>query len=157
MTSPSPARRRLAGAALLLPLFAPLAARAAQDPVIEVWKTPACGCCGAWLDHLRASGLRVEARDVADTAPIRQRAGLAPQFASCHTGLAAGYAIEGHVPAEDIRRLLQVRPRAVGLAVPGMPVGTPGMDDPVYGGLRDPYDVLLVQADGSASVWRAVR
>ncbi len=99
----------------------------------------------------------MNARDVADTAPIRKRAGLAPQYASCHTGLVAGYAIEGHVPAEDIRRLLALRPRAVGLAVPGMPVGSPGMDDPVYGGRRDPYDVLLVLADGGASVWRAVR
>lgn len=145
-------RRLLLAAAL----FAPLLSRAQGATAIEVWKTPGCGCCGGWLDHLRESGFQVTAHDVADTAPIRRRAGVAPQFASCHTGLVGGYAIEGHVAAQDIRRLLSEKPQAAGLAVPGMPVGTPGMDEPVYGGRRDPHEVLLIQANGQSSVWRTV-
>lgn len=148
-------RRRLFAAALLLPLTAPL--RAQTAPVLEVWKTPSCGCCTVWAERMQAAGFSLRLHEVADTAPIRARAGLASRYASCHTGMIAGYAIEGHVPAQDIQRLLQARPQAVGLAVPGMPIGSPGMDDPVYGGQQDPYDVLLVQADGQATVWRAVR
>ncbi|RIQ19791.1 DUF411 domain-containing protein [Bordetella avium] len=150
-------RRRLLGAALLLPLTAPVAVRAASAPVIDIWKTPTCGCCGDWVDHLRGAGFRVQVHEVSDTDPVRKRAGIAPQYASCHTGLVGGYAIEGHVPAQDIQRLLSERPEAAGLAVPAMPVGSPGMDGPAYGGRRDPYDVLLVQTNGQSRVWRAIR
>ncbi|MDQ8031019.1 MAG: DUF411 domain-containing protein [Bordetella sp.] len=162
---PSPLRRQFLRGAGSLALLAPLAALAparalAQQAVnrrVEVWKTPSCGCCGDWVAHLEEAGFRVTVRDVADTGPVRARLGVAPRYGSCHTGLVGGYALEGHVPAQDILALLAQSPAGAGLAVPGMPVGSPGMDGEVYGGRRDDYDVLLVQRDGSARVWRAVR
>lgn len=125
-------------------------------PLVEVWKSPSCGCCKDWIAHMRASGFRVEVHDSGNTA-ARVRLGVDGKYGSCHTAVVAGYAIEGHVPAGDIRRLLKERPVAVGLAVPGMPVGTPGMDGPEYKGRKDPYDVLLLQANGTASVYRRYR
>lgn len=148
-------RRLLAAAAALAAL--PLHARAANAaPVVEVWKSPTCGCCKDWIAHLEANGFEVRTQDSGNTA-VRARLGLPERYGSCHTARVGGYVVEGHVPAEDIRRLLAERPQALGLAVPGMPVGSPGMDGPAYGGRRDPYDVLLVQADGSHRVWRALR
>ncbi|MDF3822888.1 DUF411 domain-containing protein [Leptospira sp. 96542] len=128
-------------------------------PAIEVWKTSSCVCCKDWLRHLEAEGFAVTAHDVREAVKndYRRRMGLADEFASCHTGLVQGYLIEGHVPARDIRRLLQTRPVALGLAVPGMTVGSPGMDGPEYGGRRDPYDVLLVQRGGASTVFQAYR
>lgn len=123
---------------------------------IQVWKDPSCGCCNAWIDHLQDNGFTVAAYDEGNNG-ARHRLGLPRQYASCHTALVQGYVIEGHVPAADIQRLLRDKPHALGLAVPGMPVGSPGMDGPVYNGRRDPYDVLLVQQDGSASVFRSYR
>lgn len=138
--------------------------RAVAQPVqgrtaIEVWKTSTCGCCKDWLRHLEAEGYAVTAHDVSDAVKndYRRRMGLADKFGSCHTGLVQGYVIEGHVPARDIRRLLQTRPLALGLAVPGMPLGSPGMDGPAYGGRKDAYDVLLVQRNGTATVFQSYR
>lgn len=147
----------LTAAAGLLPAWAAATPRApsAATPV-EVWKGPSCGCCGDWIRHLEANGFQVKAHDTGNT-DVRQRLGLAVKYGSCHTALIDGYAVEGHVPAADIRRLLKERPAAVGLAVPGMPIGSPGMDGPDYGTRRDPYDVLLVQRDGSARVWQSYR
>jgi len=127
--------------------------------VIEVWKTPGCGCCKDWIAHLHAHGFEVRAYDASLSVKndYRRRLGLADKFGSCHTALADGYVLEGHVPAREIQRLLKDKPRALGLAVPGMPVGAPGMDGPEYQGLKDPYDVLLVQRDGSASVFQSYR
>ena len=122
----------------------PLPALAARE-AIDVYKGPACGCCGDWIKHLRSSGFEVRAHDVADPSEYRRRYGVPEVFASCHTALVGGYAIEGHVPAREIKRLLAERPKAQGLAVPGMPVGSPGMEQ---GGRRDPYEVLLFQRDG---------
>jgi hypothetical protein len=130
----------LAAAAALLPI----PALAVRD-VIEVYKGPACGCCGDWIKHLRANDFEVRVRDIADSGEYRKRYGVPDVFASCHTALAGGYAIEGHVPAREIRRLLAERPKAQGLAVPGMPAGSPGMEQD---GRRDPYEVLLFQRDG---------
>ena len=134
-------RRRflLVPAALL-----PVPALAARD-VVEVYKSSTCGCCGDWIKHLRANGFDVRAHDVADSGEYRRRYGVPEVFASCHTALVGGYAIEGHVPAREIKRLLAERPKAQGLAVPGMPAGSPGMEQD---GRRDPYDVLLFQRDG---------
>lgn len=148
-----PLRRALLAGLAALPLVQP-AARAAEPPgpLVEVWKDPNCGCCNDWIAHLQAHGLRVRAHDTGNAA-MRQRLGLPAHYASCHTARAGGYVIEGHVPAPDILRLLRERPQALGLAVPGMPVGSPGMDGPEYGGRRDPYDVLLVQRDGASRVW----
>lgn len=132
-----------------------LAGASASSPtVIEVWKTPTCGCCKDWIKHLEASGFQVQVHDAGNTA-ARTRLGVPEKLGSCHTALVGGYAVEGHVPAREIRRLLKERPQAIGLAVPGMPVGTPGMDGPVYGGRKDPYDVLLIRRDGSAPVYQS--
>jgi hypothetical protein len=135
-------------------LLAP-AASAAMDgvPSIEVWKSPTCGCCDKWVEHLEANGFAVRAKN---TAPgmldrIKRRVGIEKKLASCHTGLIEGYAIEGHVPAADIEHLVDDRPDAVGLAVPGMPLGSPGMEQP--DGESEPYDVLLVKKDGSTEVF----
>lgn len=128
-------------------------------PMVEVWKTANCGCCKDWIKHLQASGFDVKTNDVSNDrkSEVRQRLGLAEKFGSCHTALVNGYVIEGHVPAREIQRLLKDKPLAVGLAVPGMPVGSPGMDGPEYGGLKDPYDVLLVQRGGTARVFQSYR
>jgi hypothetical protein len=145
-------RRRQALLALLSAIAAPVLA---QTPAaeVEVFKSPTCGCCNDWIEHLQAAGFRVKANDVADTGRYRARYGMPARLGSCHTAVVAGYVIEGHVPAREIRRLLRERPKALGLAVPGMPIGSPGMDGPAYGGQVDPYDVLLVLADGRTSVF----
>lgn len=121
----------------------------AQATTVQVWKDPNCGCCHLWVEHLQASGFKVEVRDVGNTA-ARKRLGMPEQLGSCHTATVGGYVIEGHVPAADIHRLLKERPVALGLSVPGMPIGSPGMDGPEYKGRKDAYDVLLVQKDGSS-------
>ena len=129
---------------------------AAAVPEIVVFKSPTCGCCEDWITHLRASGFTVKVNDVGN-AGARRRLGIPQQLGSCHTGEVGGYAVEGHVPAREILRLLQERPAAAGIAVPGMPIGSPGMDGPAYGNRRDPYDVLLVARDGSTRVLQSYR
>jgi len=104
--------------------------------------------------HLEANGFRTVVHDTGNTA-MRGQLGIDLKYGSCHTARVGGYAIEGHVPAADIRRLLKERPQAIGLAVPGMPVGSPGMDGPAYGGRQDPYDVLLIARDGSATTFQS--
>lgn len=124
--------------------------------VIEVWKTATCGCCTSWVSHLKVKGFDVKTHNISDSekSSLRRRLGLVDSFASCHTGLVGGYLIEGHVGAQDIKRLLDEKPKALGLAAPGMPVGSPGMDDPAYAGRQDKYAVLLVQRDGSSSIFK---
>lgn len=119
---------------------------------LEVWKSPSCGCCKDWVTHLEAHGFRVKVHDVGNAA-ARARLKVPMKLGSCHTALVGRYAIEGHVPAADIRRLLRERPDAIGLAVPGMPVGSPGMDGPAFDHQQDPFDVLLVAQDGSTRVY----
>ena len=126
----------------------------AQVTTVEVWKDPNCGCCHLWVEHLQTHGFKVKVRDVGNTA-ARQRLGMPEKLGSCHTATVGGYVIEGHVPAADIRRLLKERPVALGLSVPGMPIGSPGMDGPEYKGRKDAFDVLLVQKDGSAKSFQA--
>ncbi len=123
-------------------------------PLVEVWKDPNCGCCLDWVKHLEANGFAVRVNDTGNSA-ARKRLGIPDKLGSCHTGLVGGYAIEGHVPAREIQRLLKEKPQALGLAVPGMPIGSPGMDGEVYGNRQDPYDVLLVAKDGSARVFQS--
>lgn len=143
---------------LLLPLLALVgpAVFAASPTRAEVWKGPTCGCCHDWIAHLEANGFSVLAHDDGNDE-ARRRLGMPIRYGSCHTALIDGYAIEGHVPAREIRRLLAERPRAVGLAVPAMPIGSPGMDGPAYRGRRDPYDVLLVARDGQATAYQSYR
>lgn len=157
-------RHALAAAAALLSTAVARAAAPKGGPrapsTVEVWKSPTCGCCKDWVAHMEAHGFRVTVHETGNTA-VRARLGLPIELGSCHTALVDGYLLEGHVPASDVQRLLAEKPTALGLAVPGMPVGSPGMDGPAYNGRRDPYDVLLVAADASGRVstrvWRAVR
>ena len=124
--------------------------------VVTVWKTPTCGCCKDWVIHLRKEGFTVASNDVPDTAPIRQKLGLPAKYGSCHTAQVGGYVLEGHVPAREVKRLLREKPVAVGLAVPGMPVGSPGME--MKGemlGVRDAFEVVLVTRDGSSRVYES--
>ena len=123
-------------------------------PFVEVWKDPECGCCKDWVKHLEGNGFDVRVNDGGNTA-ARVRLGIPAKLGSCHTGQVGGYAVEGHVPAGDIQRLLALRPKAIGLVVPGMPVGSPGMDGPIYGKRKDAYDVLLVKPDGSTSIFKS--
>ena len=142
-------RRQWLAAAAVLALTGFERTALAQATTVQVWKDPNCGCCQLWVEHLQASGFKVEVRDVGNTA-ARKRLGMPEKFGSCHTASVGGYVIEGHVPAADIQRLLKQRPVALGLSVPGMPIGSPGMDGPEYKGRKDAYDVLLVQKDGSS-------
>jgi hypothetical protein len=119
--------------------------------ILNVHKTPTCGCCGEWVEHMRQSGFEVTVFEAADLSPVKQRVGLPYGLGSCHTAEIDGYFVEGHVPAADVRRLLSERPDARGLTVPGMPLGSPGMEVP--GGRREAYDVLLVRADGTTEVY----
>jgi len=149
-------RRDLLIAALAIGAVGGLRAAPALPPV-EVWKDPSCGCCGDWVQHLRAHGFGVTVHETGELPARRAQLGMPATLASCHSAAIAGYAIEGHVPAREIRRLLAERPRAVGLSVPGMKVGSPGMDGPAYGGRVQPYDVLLVGADGRTTVYASYR
>jgi len=115
---------------------------------VEVWKDPSCGCCKDWIAHMENNGFTLTVHDTGNAA-ARQRLGLPQRLASCHMAQVEGYVLEGHIPAADVRRLLKEKPQALGLAVPGMPLGSPGMDGPVYQGRKDPYDVLLVKKSGA--------
>ncbi len=140
--------RTLTGAVLwALATLVPLAAWGAGT--VTVYKSPTCGCCSGWVEHMQAAGFQVQAHDVADVSPVKRQHGLPARLASCHTALVDGYVIEGHVPASDIRRLLAERPDVAGLAVPGMPMGSPGMEF----GAPVPYDVLTFRRDGATSVF----
>lgn len=119
-----------------------MATKPAKTPM-EVWKDPNCGCCKDWIEIMEKSGFDVKVHEVGNSA-VRAKLGLPAQYGSCHTALVGGYVVEGHVPAADVRKLLQEKPKALGITAPGMPVGSPGMDGPEYGGRKDPYDVLLI-------------
>lgn len=118
-------------------------ANAADAPAITVHKDPNCGCCTGWAEHLQATGFQVTVIDTDKVNAVKARLGVPAELASCHTGEIAGYAIEGHVPASAIKRLLKEKPVAAGLAVPGMPIGSPGME----GGEPEIYDVILFGPD----------
>lgn len=120
-----------------------------DDPVVVVYKSPTCGCCTKWVDHMREAGFRLEVHDVPNVAPIKAQHGVTHDLQSCHTALVDGYVFEGHVPAEVIRRFLAERPMFAGLAVPGMPMGSPGMEGPY----KDRYDVIAFRRDGAREVY----
>ena len=147
----------VAAAAMTDPVTAPAhPAKAAETseqalPLMVVYKSPTCGCCGSWIEHMQKAGFQVESRNVDDLSPVKARVGVPPAKGSCHTAEVGGYFIEGHVPAEDVKRLLAERPDARGLTVPGMPAGSPGMELP--DGSVQPYAVELVARDGTTSVF----
>ncbi len=128
----------------------------AENREIKVYKSPLCGCCKDWIVHLENNGFSVTSFDEGNSE-ARERLGMPVRFGSCHTGEIDGYAIEGHVPAREIIRLLDEKPLAIGLSVPAMPRGSPGMDGPMYGNVKDPYDVLLIDPEGEASVFQSYR
>ncbi len=155
----NPQRRRVLGTLLGLAFVSACgkpAANSTKAYSVKVWKSPTCGCCNDWITHLEAHGFTVTSYNDGN-GDARDRLGMPVRLGSCHTAEVEGYAIEGHVPARDIYRLLDEKPDAVGLTVPAMPRGSPGMDGPAYGGVVDPYDVLLVDADGQVSVFESYR
>jgi len=117
---------------------------------VVVYKSPTCGCCKEWVKHMQANGFSVTSHDVANIMPYKTVNGVPATLGSCHTAKVGGYVIEGHVPASDIKRLLKERPAVAGLAVPGMPVGSPGMEQ---GGHKDRYDVLTFDRQGNTNVY----
>lgn len=153
---PSLALRGLAG--LLLAAWLPGAAQAKAPvpvaanpaPSMTVYRSPTCGCCGKWIEHIKAQGFKVEDIQSGDMDQVKDRLGVPEPLRSCHTAIVGGYVVEGHVPAADILGLLKQKPKdAVGLAVPGMPAGTPGME---MGGRKDPYDVVEFDKQGKTRV-----
>lgn len=122
---------------------------ASAADTVDVYKSPYCGCCEKWVKHLQQAGFAVRTHDVADVPAARQRLGMPDRLGSCHTAKVAGYVVEGHVPVADIQRLLKEKPKALGIAVPSMPPGSPGMESskPV------PYNTLLVQSGGETSIF----
>ena len=128
-------------------LLAPLPLLAAE---VTVYKSPSCGCCKKWIRHLEQNGFSVKTHDTQNVVPYKIQHGISPRLASCHTAVVDGYVIEGHVPASDIKRLLTERPAVKGLTVPGMPIGSPGMEQ---GARQDRYDVLTFDAKGGTKVF----
>ena len=126
---------------------AALAAQAGQT--VEVYKSPYCGCCGEWVQYMKQNGFDVKAQDVADVSTVRKQLGMPQKLAGCHVSTVGGYVVEGHVPAADVKRLLAEKPNAIGIAVPSMPPGAPGMpsDKPAH------FDTLLVMKDGSYKIF----
>lgn len=138
----------IAGLSLALPAYA------SSHPLVQVVKDPNCGCCGAWINIMSAEGFEVEVQEADYDALMRLKAksGISEEMTSCHTARVDGYVIEGHVPPADIRRLLRERPEAIGLSVPGMPLGSPGMGP---NSERDAYSVFLILKDGATEVFTA--
>jgi hypothetical protein len=125
-------------------------ATAAEAPKLVVYKNATCGCCGLWVEHMRKAGFAAEVHDVDNMSPIKERVGVPYSMGSCHTAQVGGYFVEGHVPAEQVLRLLKEKPKAKGLTVPAMPIGSPGMEQ---GDTKQPYEVHLVNQDGTTTVY----
>lgn len=117
---------------------------------MTVYKTPTCGCCAKWVDHVKAAGFQPEVTDLPNLTMVKGNAGVPQRLASCHTALVDGYVVEGHIPADVIHKLLRERPKVTGIAVPGMPIGSPGMEQ---GDRKDRYDVLTFDKSGNTKVY----
>ena len=140
--------KRFGGAVAALAMSLPVAhAFAAEE--ITVFKSPACGCCAKWVEHLRKNGYEVRVSNIEAMSAVKGRFNVPAEMRSCHTAVIGGYVIEGHVPASDIQRLLKEKPRVVGLAVPGMPLGAPGME----GSRSEPYSVMSFTKEGASAVF----
>ncbi len=134
--------------AALLSWYTPATATAGT---VTVYKNPSCGCCGDWVEHMRAAGFELDVRDVNDLQSIKNENGVSARLGSCHTALVDGYVVEGHVPADLVQKMLDEKPDIVGLSVPGMVVGSPGMEVP--GQPAQPYDVIAFDANGNTAVY----
>jgi hypothetical protein len=144
--------RNLAVASVLFLIgAATLAGQQQRRPAVEVYKTPTCGCCGLWAEHLEVNGFTVRTTNLEDLADLKTKHKIPQKARSCHTAVVNGYVIEGHVPAADVQRLLKERPAILGLAVPGMPIGSPGMEVP--GQKAQPFDVLAFDKTGRTRVF----
>ena len=141
---------RSALGASVLAVIAPRAARAAAPIAMTVYKSPTCGCCKEWIKHVEKNGFTVKVIDMDDPTPMKRTAGVPLSMGSCHTALVGVYVVEGHVPADLIRKILVEKPAIRGLAVPGMPLGAPGMED---GGPPRPYQVMAFMKDGSSRLY----
>jgi hypothetical protein len=122
----------------------------AQGPAMTVYKTPTCGCCAKWVDHMKSAGFKVQVQDMDDLTEIKQASGVPIPIRTCHTAVVSGYVIEGHVPADLVKKVLAEKPKMTGIAVPGMPVGSPGMES---GNQKSPYDVVLFDKTGKTTVY----
>lgn len=134
-------------AAVFFALLTPAAWAAGALPTVQVYKSPTCGCCGKWVEHMKTNGFKVVTHETNDVTPYKQRLGVPLGMGSCHTAEVSGYLVEGHVPADDVKRLLAEKPKAKGLVSPGMPQSAPGMDMPG----KQPYEIFLVRQDGSTT------
>lgn len=134
-----------------LALMGSVAAQPApQGPAMTVYKTPTCGCCGKWVEHMKAAGFKVQVQDMDDLTEIKQASGVPMKLRTCHTAVVGNYVIEGHVPADVVKKMLTEKPKMTGIAVPGMPIGSPGMES---GNDKAPYDVLLFDKAGQTTVY----
>ena len=141
---------RMAPVLLIVQLSGALGLAQSPKPVsVVVYKSPTCGCCGKWVEHMRANGFDVTVNDMPDVTPVKDKQGVPTALRSCHTAIVGNYAIEGHVPADVVKKLLKEKPNAAGLAVPGMPMGSPGME----GASKDAYNVVLFDKSGKTSVY----
>ncbi len=145
-----PSRRHLLTGALALAV-APATVRAASPTPMTVWKTPTCGCCGGWVTHMSRAGFAPKVLVVEDIVGLWRKRGVPDALSSCHLAEVGGYTLVGHVPAADIRRLLAEKPKAIGLTVPGMPFGSPGMEHPA--GRKEVYETLLLLPGGKTRVF----
>jgi hypothetical protein len=145
-------KKVIAGIIVTAALFAGglAAAQRPAAPLVEVYKSPTCGCCSLWVKHLEAHGFRTRVTDVEDITAVKTKQGVPARLSSCHTGIVNGYVLEGHVPAADVQRLLKDKPAVAGLAVPGMPIGSPGME---AGSTVQRYDVLAFTKQGATKVF----
>jgi hypothetical protein len=144
-------RRLLLGGGLFMGMAGAACAQTARDRRLTVFKTPTCACCDAWITHMREAGFSTTITVLSSLRSLRTSRGMPDALASCHTGVIDGYLVEGHVPARDVIRLLAERPEAVGITVPAMPLGSPGMETPQ--GHKEPYDTLLVLRSGATRVF----
>ena len=149
----STARAEGVGTPVAAAAVSPEAAAMADTATLTVYKSPTCGCCADWVDHVEASGLKVDVRDMPDVGPVKTELGVPAHLGSCHTAVVGAYFVEGHVPADVIKRMLRERPQIAGIAVPGMPIGSPGMEG--NGSRRDRYDIIAVGRDGRTSVYES--
>lgn len=142
-------RRTILGL-LMASIPAAACARMAKASQLTIYKSPACGCCGAWVDHVKTSGIKAVVREMEDVTPVATKLGVPDQLRSCHTAEINGYFVEGHVPAPDIKKLIAERPAAIGIAAPGMPTGSPGME---VGDRREGFNTMLIDRNGAARLY----
>jgi len=142
-------RRVFIGQLAAVVTMSAFSAHAEDAPLMKVYKSPTCGCCSKWVEHMRDAGFEVETSNVRDVGVYKREYGLPPELASCHIGIVDGYVVEGHVPADDVIRMLKEKPAIKGIAVPGMPIGSPGMEGPN----PDRYETLSFDANGTIEVF----